>query len=234
MPNLLDSAVNLRAALLKREFSARDLIEATVAAIERLNPALNAIVHKDIASAFRAAAQSDERIAQSNARPLEGLPVTIKDCFEVAGMTTTAGAPALNDYVPRADASAVARLRHAGAVIIGKTNVPIFAGDFQTFNSIYGVTNNPWDRDYSPGGSSGGAAVAVATGMSALELGSDLGGSIRWPAHCCGIFGLKTTWNLVSTCGHIPPPPRNAPRTQSRYCRRWPACALGSRSYSCL
>ncbi|MGH6813650.1 MAG: amidase [Methylocella sp.] len=207
MPDLLDSAANLRAALLRREFSARDLLGSTLAAIERLDPAVNAIVQKDAASAWRAASYSDARIARGEARPLEGLPVTIKDCFEVAGMVTSAGAPALHNYIPNEDASAVARLRRAGAIILGKTNVPIFTGDFQAYNSIYGTTNNPWNQDFSPGGSSGGAAAAIATGMSALELGSDLGGSIRWPAHCCGIFGLKTTWNLVSTYGHIPPMP---------------------------
>jgi len=207
MPNLLDSASSLHAALLRREFSARDLLGSSLAAVERLDPALNAIVQKDAASAWRAASDSDARIARGEARPLEGLPVTIKDCFEVAGMVTAAGAPALQNYIPQEDASAVARLRHAGAILLGKTNVPIFTGDFQTYNSIYGTTNNPWNRGFSPGGSSGGAATAIATGMSALELGSDLGGSIRWPAHCCGIFGLKTTWNLVSTYGHIPPMP---------------------------
>jgi amidase len=207
MPNLLDSASKLHAALLRREFSARDLLGSTLAAIERLDPAVNAIVQKDAASAWRAASDSDARIARGEARPLEGLPVTIKDCFEVAGMVTSAGVPALQNYTPKEDASAVARLRGAGAILLGKTNVPIFTGDFQTYNSIYGTTNNPWNQDFSPGGSSGGAAAAIATGMCALELGSDLGGSIRWPAHCCGIFGLKTTWNLVSTYGHIPPCP---------------------------
>lgn len=207
MPNLLESAANLRAGLLNRQFSARDLLDAAVAAIERIDPALNAVVYKDAASAWCAASQSDERIARGEARPLEGPPITIKDCFEVAGMPSTSGAPALRAHIPREDASAVAQLRAAGAVIIGKTNVPLFAADLQTFNGIYGTTNNPWDTGYSPGGSSGGAAAAVATGMSAFELGSDLAGSIRWPAHCCGIFGLKPTWGLVSTRGHIPPLP---------------------------
>ncbi|MCI0598130.1 MAG: amidase [Beijerinckiaceae bacterium] len=207
MVNLLDSASNLRAALLTREFTARDLLAATLDSIERLNPALNAIVQMDTGSAWRAAAASDERIAHGEARPLEGLPVTIKDCFDVAGMPASAGAPALRNYVPKEDAPAAARLRRAGANIIGKTNVPIFTGDFQTFNSIYGTTNNPWNHAYSPGGSSGGAAAAIAAGMSALELCSDMAGSIRWPAHCCGIFGLKTTWKLVSAHGHIPPMP---------------------------
>ena len=103
--------------------------------------------------------------------------------------------------------SAVARLRRAGAILLGKTNVPIFTGDFQTYNSIYGTANNPWNPGFSPGGSSGGAAAVIAAGMSALALCSALSGSIRWLAHCCGIFGLKTTWSLVSTYGHIPPMP---------------------------
>jgi amidase len=122
-------------------------------------------------------------------------------------MVTSADAPALQNYIPKHDANAVARLRQAGAILLGKTDVPIFSGDFQAYYSIYGTTNNPWNQDFSPGGSSGGAAAAIATGISALELGSDLAGSIRWPAHCCGIFGLKTTCNLVSTYGHIPPMP---------------------------
>jgi amidase len=207
MPNVLDSAANLRAALLRREFSARDLLGAALAAIERLNPALNAIVQMDVAAAWRAAADSDARIAHGEARPLEGLPVTVKDCFETSRVVTSAGSPALQKYIPSEDASAVARLRRAGAIILGKTNVPLLTGDFQTTNSVYGTTNNPWNLDFSPGGSSGGAAVAIATGMSALEIGSDLAGSIRWPAHCCGIFGLKTTWNVIATYGHIPPMP---------------------------
>ena len=207
MPNVLDSASNLRAALLRREFSTRDLLGVTLAAIERLNPALNAIVQMDAAAAWRAATDSDARFARGEARPLEGLPVTIKDCFEAAGLVTSVGAPALRNYIPKEDASAVARLRHAGAIILGKTNVPLLTGDFQTYNSLYGTTNNPWNLDFSPGGSSGGAAAAIATGMSALEIGSDLAGSIRWPAHCCGIFGLKTTWNIIATYGHIPPMP---------------------------
>jgi amidase len=208
MPNLLDSASNLRAALIKREFSARDLLAQTLDALARLNPALNAIVHLDVAAAWQAAAASDERIARGEAGALEGLPITIKDCFEVAGMPATAGAPALRDYVPKKDAPVVARLRRAGANIIGKTNVPIFTGDFQSYNKIYGTTNSPWNLSISPGGSSGGAAAAVAAGMSSLDIGSDLAGSIRWPAHCCGIFGLKTTWDLVSAYGHIPPMPQ--------------------------
>lgn len=211
--DLTASATALRQALLARRFSATDLLEATFARIDALNPHLNAIVTEDRAAARVMAKNSDARIAESRARPLEGLPITIKDAFDVAGLPSSGGLPAYRERVPTEDAAAVARLRAAGAVIIGKTNVPVFSGDFQSYNPAHGVTNNPWDEARSPGGSSGGAAVAVATGMSAFELGSDLGSSIRWPAHACGVFGLKTSWGLVSTWGAIPPPPeRRTPR----------------------
>jgi amidase len=204
----LESALALRKRLARREISASEVLRATFERIERINPRLNAIVAIDVEAAEEAAKASDARLAKGEGGLLEGLPITIKDSFEVAGMVTAVGAPNLKDYRPPSDASAVARLRRAGAIILGKTNVPIFTGDFQSYNAVYGTTNNPWDLTRSPGGSSGGAAAAIATGMSALELGSDLGGSIRWPAHCCGIYGLKPTWNLVSTYGHVPPPPQ--------------------------
>ena len=200
-------ASTLRQKLLARETSARDLLDMTLARIAHINPQLNAVVQMDRAGAEHAAAESDARLASGQARPLEGLTRTIKEAYDVAGMVATAGAPTFEHRMPEKDATAVARLRQAGAVIFGKTNVPLFSGDFQAYNAIYGTTNNPWDVTRTPGGSSGGAAAAVATGMSALELGSDLGGSIRWPAHACGLFGLKTTWDLVSTFGHVPPPP---------------------------
>ena len=205
--DLTASATALRKALLARSFSATDLLEATFARIDALNPRLNAIVAADRDAARAMAKASDARIANGAARPLEGLPITIKDAFDVAGLPSSGGLPAYRERVPSEDAAAVARLRAAGAVIIGKTNVPVFSGDFQSYNPAHGVTNNPWDEARSPGGSSGGAVVAVATGMSAFELGSDLGSSIRWPAHACGVFGLKTSWGLVSTWGAIPPPP---------------------------
>jgi amidase len=204
---LLLSATALRRKLLAREISSAELTEQTLARIEAVNPALNALIAVDPAGARAAAAESDTRIARGEARALEGLPVSVKDAFNVVGFTASVGAPSLKDRRPEADAPAVARLRAAGAVILGKSNTPVFASDFQTYNPVYGVTNHPLDAAFSPGGSSGGAAVAVATGMAALELASDLGGSVRWPAHACGIFGLKTTWGLVSTHGTVPPPP---------------------------
>lgn len=203
---LLRPAHALLALLKARKLSARELLDLTLARIARLDPQVNAFASLEPGLAAAMAAESDARIGRGDARPLEGLPVSIKDCFEVEGFHTSVGAPALKDFVSSEDASAVARLRRAGAVIFGKTNVPIFTGDFQTYDALHGTTNNPWDVSRSPGGSSGGAAAAVACGFAALELGSDLGGSIRWPAHSCGLFGLKTSWNLVSTWGTIPPP----------------------------
>jgi len=211
--DLTAPATQLREALLARRFSASELLEASLARIDALNPSLNAVVAQDRDAARAMAKASDERLANGAARPLEGLPVTIKDAFDVAGLPSSGGLPAYRERLPEQDAAAVARLRAAGVVIIGKTNVPVFSGDFQSYNPAHGVTNNPWDKACSPGGSSGGACASVATGMAAFELGSDLGGSIRWPAHACGVFGLKTSWGLVSTWGVIPPPPeRRTPR----------------------
>ncbi|MGL4728791.1 MAG: amidase family protein [Bosea sp. (in: a-proteobacteria)] len=211
MPDLAAPAHKLRDALRVREIGAFELTRAALARIAALNPALNAVVTLDETGAMQAALESERRIAAREARPLEGLPITIKDALDVAGMVSTAGLPGFKARVPEEDASVVARLRAAGAVILGKTNVPVFSGDFQSVNPIHGVTNNPWDATRSPGGSSGGAAVAVATGMAAFEVGTDLGSSIRWPAHATGVFGLKTTWGLVSTWGMIPPPPDRRP-----------------------
>jgi amidase len=172
-----------------------------------LNGRVNAVVAQDRAAAERAAAASDARYAAGTFGQLEGLPVTIKDAFEVMALPATCGVPALADHVAEHDAPAVARLRAAGAVVFGKTNVPPFAAEWQTVNDIYGRTNNPWDLARTPGGSSGGAAAAVATGMSAFELASDVAGSIRWPCHATGVFGHKPSWGLVEMRGHIPPAP---------------------------
>lgn len=187
--------------------SSQALLAQALERIDALNPALNAVVAQDREAAHAAARESDARYAAGTARPLEGLPVTIKDAFEVRGFNATCGSLRLADHHPEADAPAVARLREAGAVIVGKTNVPEFSADWQTDNRLFGRTNNPWDLSRSPGGSSGGAAVAVATGMSSFELGSDVAGSIRWPSHATGIFGHKPTQGLVPLRGHIPPSP---------------------------
>lgn len=209
--DLLAPAHRLLDALACGELSSVELTRATLARITQLNPVLNAVVSQNEARALEQAEASDARRRRGEAGPLEGLPMTIKDAFDVAGFATSCGTPTYRERYPEEDAVAVRRLRQAGAVLIGKTNVPPFCGDFQTANALHGVTRNPWDVACTPGGSSGGAAVAVATGMSALELGSDLGGSIRWPAHACGLFGLKTSWGLVPTWGHIPPLPERRP-----------------------
>ncbi len=187
--------------------SCEALVTRALDRIASLNPALNAVVAHDRDAALAAARASDARYASGTARTLEGLPITIKDAFEVLGFRATCGSPRLAEHVPDADAPAVARLRAAGAVIIGKTNVPAFSADWQTDNALFGRTNNPWDVTRSPGGSSGGAAVAVSTGMSSFELGSDVAGSIRWPSQATGIFGHKSTQGLVPMRGHIPPGP---------------------------
>ena len=169
---------------------------------------MNAVVAFDIERATAEARAADEaRVAGRVLGPLGGIPLTVKDTFETAGCVTTAGAPALADHLPESDADVVAGLRDAGAVIFGKTNVPLYAGDHQTYNDVYGLTRNPWDPERTAGGSSGGSAVSVACGFSLGEYGSDIGSSIRAPAHFNGVFGLKPSWGVVSQRGHVPWPP---------------------------
>ena len=189
-----------------------EVTDAYLAQIQRHNDALNAIVTLDAENARARAVLADEALARGEVwGPLHGVPVTIKDSLETAGLRTTAGFPPLADYVPTTDATVVARVREAGAVILGKTNLPPLAADYQCDNPIFGRTNNPWDLERTPGGSTGGGAVAVAAGMSALEIGSDLGGSLRIPAHFCGLCSLMATNHRISRVGHIPELP-GAPR----------------------
>jgi amidase len=202
------SVLQLGHALRDREISSRELLDLLLARVERLNPALNAIVAFDIERARAEAEAADRQTARGVAGgPLHGLPMTVKDVWETEGLVTTSGAPELAQYVPRADALAVDRLRRAGAIIFGKTNTPLYASDMQTYNDVYGRTGNPWDLTRTPGGSSGGAAAALAAGLTPLELGSDIGGSIRNPAHFTGVYGLKPSWGVVPVRGHIPGPP---------------------------
>jgi amidase len=202
------SATELARALRDRVISSVELLAHVVARIDQHNPALNAVVALDLDRAGEAAEAADDAAARGQfGGPLHGLPMTVKDVWETEGLVTTSGAPELKDYVPATDALAVGRLKAAGAIIFGKTNTPLYAGDFQTFNEVYGRTNNPWDTSRTTGGSSGGAAAAVAAGLTPLELGSDIGGSIRNPAHFNGVYGLKPSWGVVPSRGHIPGPP---------------------------
>lgn len=203
-----EPAHRLLAMLRERRVTALDLIERHAARHARVNPQVNAIVATGWDAARQRAHQADAALARGESwGPLHGLPMTIKDTLEVAGLPCTAGAPPLRDYVPRGNAPAVQRLLDAGAIVFGKTNVPLYAGDVQTFNKVYGTTRNPWNPERTPGGSSGGAAAALAAGLTPLELGSDIGGSIRTPAHFCGVYGHKPSTGLVPGRGHIPPPP---------------------------
>ena len=202
------SAVDLLDRLARRELSARELLDLHLARIETFNPTYNIVVETAVDKARAAAAAIDDARARGDELgPLAGLPMTIKDAFEVVGMKATCGMPSLADHVPLRDADAVERLRAAGVVILGKTNVPAGAADWQTCNAVYGLTRNPWDPERTVGGSSGGSAASVAAGFAALELGSDIAGSIRVPSHFCGVSGHRPSYGIVSVRGHIPPPP---------------------------
>ena len=188
--------------------TSRELLEHQLERIAQHNPALNAVIALNAEAARQRADEADEARRKGEGWGLlHGLPLTIKDSFEVVGMPTTAGSPDLRDHQPVQNATAVQRLIDAGAIVFGKTNLPLYAGDIQSYNALFGTTNNPWDVTCTPGGSSGGAATAVATGMSPVELGSDIGGSIRIPAHYCGVYGHKPTYGLIPMRGHIPGPP---------------------------
>ena len=202
------SATALTAAIRAGEVTSSGLLEHFIKRYEAHNGALNAIVATDFDAARTRARAADDALAKGeNWGPLHGLPMTIKDALEVEGMPATGGAPQYADHRPAAHAAAVQKIVDAGAVIFGKTNVPFFSGDLQTYNDVYGTTNNPWDLARGPGGSSGGSAAALAGGLTSLELGSDIGGSIRTPAHLCGVFGHKPSYGIVSKRGHIPPVP---------------------------
>lgn len=195
------------ATLIKRgEVSSLEILEHYFSRIDKYDSQLNAIVWQQRDEARALANAADRAIRRGeDTGALHGVPMTIKESYDVVGYPTTWGRPDLKDNFPQHDALAVARLKKAGAIIFGKTNVPYGLADFQSYNEIYGTTNNPWDLARSPGGSSGGSAVSLAVGFSALDTGSDIGGSIRNPAHFCGLFGHKPTWNLIPPRGHALP-----------------------------
>jgi len=199
------TATELLSRIDRGAVSSLELLDLYLARQAEFGSEINAVVTLDAERArTRARAADDARARGETWGPLHGLPMTVKDCFETRGLRTTAGAESLADHVPDATADSVERLEEAGAVIFGKTNTPTFAMDWQTYNGLFGTTNNPWDLRRTPGGSSGGSAAAIAAGLAALELGSDIGGSIRIPSHCCGVFGHKPSWGIVPQRGHIP------------------------------
>jgi amidase len=192
------SAGELAQSLATKEISAPDLTEA-------LDGDLNAMPVRDFTRARETAREADAALGRGERRPLLGVPVTIKESYNISGLPTTWGNLAARDFIPQEDALAVARLRNAGVVILGKTNVPLNLADWQSYNDIHGATNNPWDRTRTPGGSSGGSSAALAAGFGPLSLGSDIGGSLRVPAHFCGICAHKPTHGIVPSRGHVPP-----------------------------
>ncbi len=201
-----ETATRLARAIRNGKTSSREATEAHLERIARLNAAVNALVVVDRAGALKAARAADRALAGKGGKlgPLHGVPITIKEAFDVKGLRTTASHPPLKDNVATSDATLVARLRAAGAVILGKTNVPELCADFQTDSPLFGTTKNAWDARRTAGGSTGGGGVAVAARFSPLELGSDIGGSVRNPAHYNGIFSLKPTEWRVPAHGHVP------------------------------
>lgn len=206
------SASELARAIRQGEVTSVGLLNIYLDRIAQYNGSINAVVALAKDAAMERAIAADEALRAGEIwGPLHGVPMTIKDSLEVTGMPTTTGTRELEDYVPDANAIAVQRLINAGAIVFGKTNVPERAMDWQSFNDVYGTTNNPWDLTRTPGGSSGGAAAATAAGMTALELGSDVAGSIRAPSSFNGVFGHKPTFGLVPRVGHLPPMPGTLP-----------------------
>jgi amidase len=201
------TATDLLAALRAGRVTSRELTELYIRRIERHDGRLNAVVVRDFERARQQARAADEAAARGERAPLLGLPITLKESFNVAGLETTCGVPEWKGYVSPHDAPATARLRGAGTVLLGKTNVPPALADWQSANPIYGRTSNPWDTSRSPGGSSGGSAAALAAGFTALEVGSDIGGSIRVPAAFCGVYGHRPSETLLPKSGQFPMPP---------------------------
>ena len=211
MDIIFADTTQLATAIRTGQVSATEVLEAHLEQIATHNPALNAVITLDAEQARKRAKAADEALARGEVwGPLHGVPFTLKDAHATAGMRTTTGFPPLSNYVPQEDSTVTARLKAAGGILMGKTNVPVMLADYQTSNPIFGRTNNPWNSERTPGGSSGGAMAALAAGMTPFEIGTDLSASIRIPAHFCGVFGLKPTEQRVPLTGMIPglPGPR--------------------------
>ncbi len=200
------SATDIAARIRARDLGCEEILSHYLDRVDRHNGALNALVVDVREQALEQARAADRAVAAGDdLGPLHGVPMTIKESYNLAGTPTTWGNPGWKDNIAGEDAESVKKLKQAGAVIFGKTNVPLMLADFQSYNEIYGATNNPYDHTRVPGGSSGGSAAALAAGLTGIETGSDIGGSIRNPAHYCGVFGHKPTWNLLWIRGHAPP-----------------------------
>jgi amidase len=201
-----ESATALSAALAAKQVSAVELAQHVIGRIERHDGKINAVCVRDFDRGLDAARAADAARARGETAPLLGIPLTVKESYNVAGLPTTWGNPAQKDFVPSEDALSISRIKQAGGVLLGKTNVPLGLGDWQSYNDIYGITNNPYDLGRTPGGSSGGSSAALAAGYGPLSMGSDIGGSLRVPAFHCGIYAHKPTFALVASRGHTPPP----------------------------
>ncbi|HEX9556314.1 MAG TPA: amidase family protein, partial [Reyranella sp.] len=197
------TAKQLAAAVRKKKIGCLELLDLYLKRVEAYNPELNAIIATDVEGARKRAKAADKAVkAGKKLGPLHGVPMTIKESFDVTGLPTTWGFPPLKDHKAQGNALVAQRMIDAGVTLFGKTNVPLMLADYQSFNDIHGTTNNPWDHTRTPGGSSGGASAALAAGLTGIEAGSDIGSSIRNPAHYCGVFGHKPTWDVVSPKGH--------------------------------
>ena len=197
------SATELVGDIKSRRTTSRELLELYLSRVDRYNPAINAVIVQQRDAARARADEADAALARGEDwGALHGLPMTVKESYDVCGLPTTFGQPDMRGNMATNNAVSIQRLIDAGAVVFGKTNVPVDLADFQSYNPIYGTTHNPWDHTRTPGGSSGGSAAALAAGLTGLEMGSDIGGSIRNPAHFCGLFGHKPSWDLVPSRGH--------------------------------
>jgi amidase len=200
------TATELSAALAAKKISAVELAQDAIGRIERHDGKINAICVRDFERGLEAARAADASLARGETKPLLGIPLTVKESYNIAGLPTTWGFVPQKDFKPAEDALSISRVKAAGGVLLGKTNVPLGLGDWQSYNDIYGTTNNPFDLGRTPGGSSGGSSAALAAGYGPLSLGSDIGGSLRVPAFHCGVYAHKPTFALVPSRGHTPPP----------------------------
>ncbi len=201
------SATDQARAIAERRLGSEELLDLFLDRIERVDARVNAVCTLDVHRARLGCRAADDAVAAGTTwGPLHGLPITVKDAICTEGIRSTGGAVELRDHVPTSDAPAVAALKAAGAVVFGKTNLPEWSGDWQSFNEMFGTTNNPWALDRTPGGSSGGAAAAVACGMTSFELGTDIGGSVRVPSAFCGVFGHKPSFGVIPTLGYLDDP----------------------------